>query len=257
MRSTNSALVLVSLAICFGTALAQDAPSYAIPPGTPDNIRLAVMSGERGSEQTSRDALRKPAEILTLAGIDSGDRVIEFASFGHYYTTLLTAAVGPSGHVYMIDMPWTERFGGEGARAFDAAHDNATYIQAHYNQVALPQSVDAVMSVLFYHDLKRESAEESVDTADMNARVFAALRPGGSYLIVDHKADGGSGWRDAGTLHRVDPQTIIDEVTAAGFELVLSSNLLANPGDDHSLNVRDASLRGRTDRAVLLFRKPL
>ena len=161
------------------------------------------------------------------------------------------------GHVYMIDMPWTERFGGEGARAFDAAHDNATYVQVHYNRATLPTSVDTVMSVLFYHDLKRESADESVDTADMNARVFAALRPGGSYLVIDHKAQPGSGWRDATTLHRIDAQTIIDEVTVAGFELVLSSDLLANPEDDHTLSVRDASLRGRTDRAVLLFRKPL
>ena len=131
--------------------------------------------------------------MLTLAGIGEGDRVIEFASFGHYYTTLLAGAVGARGHVYMIDMPWTERFGGEGARAFDAAHDNATYVQVHYNRATLPTSVDTVMSVLFYHDFKRESADESVDTADMNARVFAALRPGGSYLVIDHKAQPGSG----------------------------------------------------------------
>lgn len=257
MRTFNSMLAAVCLAASFNAVLAQDMPAYTVPAGTPDNIRFAVQSAARDSAQSARDALRKPAEMLTLAGVRDGDRVIEFASFGHYYTTLLASAVGPRGHVYMIDMPWTERFGGEGARAFDAEHENATYVQVHYNRANLPTSVDAVLSVLFYHDLKRESADESVDTADMNARVFAALRPGGSYLIIDHKAQPGSGWRDATTLHRIDAQTIVDEVTAAGFELVLSSDLLANPDDDHTLNMRDASLRGRTDRAVLLFRKPL
>src|SRR5690606_30309460 len=178
------------------------------------------------AEQRARDENRKPAEILALAGIEEGDRVIELASFGHYFTTLLVEAVGPEGHVYMVDMPWTDRFGGEGARAFDAAHDNATYIQAHYYEVALPQNVDAVLNILFYHDLKRDSAEESVDTADMNRRIFAALKPGGTYVVIDHNAEDGSGWRDATTLHRIDPATIREEVTAAGFELAEDSDLL-------------------------------
>ena len=58
------------------------------------------------------------------------------------------------------------------------------------------------------------------------------------------------------SLHRIDKQAIIDEVTAAGFELVEDSDLLANPDDDRTLNMRDAAIRGRTDRAVLVFRKP-
>ncbi len=111
--------------------------------------------------------------------------------------------------------------------------------------------------VLFYHDLSRESAEESVDTADMNARVLASLKPGGTYLIVDHKAEDGSGWRDAMTLHRIDAQAIIDEVMASGFELAVTSDLLANPSDGRTLNMRDPSIRGGTDRAVLVFRKPM
>ena len=183
--------------------------------------------------------------------------VIEFAAFGHYYTTLLVDAVGADGHVEMVDMPWTERFGGEPGRALAAAHDNATYTQVHYNEAELPDEVDAVTMVLFYHDLSRESAEEDVDTADMNARVFASLKPGGTYLIIDHKAEDGSGWRDAMTLHRIDAQAIIDEVTASGFELAVTSDLLANPSDGRTLNMRDPSIRGGTDRAVLVFRKPM
>jgi len=246
-----------SLLIGLSQAGAQNAgASYAVPAGTSANIRQAIESDARSDEQRARDAGRKPAEVLTLAGIDNGDEVIEFASFGHYYTTLLSDAVGSSGHVHMVDMPWIERFGGEPARAFDAAHENATFTQTHYNEMELPSGVDTAMMVLFYHDLKREAADQTVDTGDMNARIFAALRPGGTFLVIDHKAEDGSGWRDAMTLHRSDAQTIIDEVTAAGFELETNSDLLAHPADDRTLNMRDPSLRGNTDRAVLVFRKP-
>ena len=251
--------VAVASGLMFGASLvnAQDAASYAVPGDTPANIKRAVESDARADQQRARDAGRKPAEVLTLAGIGEGDNVIELASFGHYYTTLLVDVVGADGHVHMIDMPWTDRFGGDGARAFDTAHDNATFMQAHYNEVDLPDNVDVVMNVLFYHDLSRESAEQSVDTADMNARIFAALKPGGTYLVIDHKAEDGSGWRDAMTRHRIDAQAIIDEVTAAGFELATDSDLLANPEDDRTLGMRDPAIRGRTERAVLVFRKPM
>jgi predicted methyltransferase len=241
--------------LVLGATLAQDA--YMVPADTTANVKRAVESGARTDEQRARDSLRKPAEILMLAGIEEGDYVIEFAALGHYYTTMLVDAVGRNGHVEMVDMPWTDRFGGEPARAFAAEHNNATFTQVHYNEADLPDDVDVVTMVLFYHDLLRESAEESVDTADMNARVFAALKPGGTYLIVDHKAEDGSGWRDVGTLHRIDAQSIIDEVTAVGFELAVNSDLLANPADDRTLGMRDPAIRGSTDRAVFVFRKPM
>jgi predicted methyltransferase len=169
---------------------------------------------------------------------------------------MLVEAVGSAGNVYMVDMPWIERFGGEPARAFDAAHANATFTQAHYNQMQLPTNVDAVLMVQFYHDLKRANASETVDTADMNRKIFAALKPGGIYLVIDHNAEAGSGWRDAMTLHRIDPAAIKSEVTAAGFELVQDSKLLANPADDHKQNMRAEGIRGKTDQSVLVFRKP-
>jgi predicted methyltransferase len=255
MRSTIGIAAITLLAFNAGAVWAQS-ESYRVPTGTPANVARAVNSAARTDAQRARDSGRKPAEVLTLAGIEDGDQVIEFAAFGHYYTTLLVEAVGADGHVSMIDMPWIEPFGGDPARAFDAAHANATFTQVHYNEADLPSNVDAAMMVLFYHDLLRESADQTVDTADMNARIYRALKPGGTFLVVDHKAAPGSGWRDAGTLHRIDAQTIVEEVTAAGFELAVASDLLANPDDNHTVNMRDPSLRGNTDRAVLVFRKP-
>jgi predicted methyltransferase len=247
-----SPFIASALALLFMAAAAGQAPAYRVPAAAPAHIKRAVESPSRPAEQRARDADRKPAETLMLLDLAEGERVVELAAFGHYWTNMLVEAVGARGHVYMVDMPWTDRFGGEGARAFDAAHDNATYTQAHYNQMQLPTNVDAVLMVQFYHDLTRDS----VDTADMNRKILAALKPGGIYLVVDHNAEAGSGWRDASTLHRIDPATIKSEVTAAGFELVQDSNLLANPADDRRENMRAEGLRGKTDQAVLVFRKP-
>jgi predicted methyltransferase len=248
-------LIAIVTSTLLATAMAGEAQAqaaYRVPANVPANIKRAVESSARPAEQRARDADRKPAETLMLLGVAEGQRVVELAAFGHYWTNMLVDAVGASGQVYMVDMPWTDRFGGEAARAFDAAHANATYTQAHYNQMELPQNVDAVLMVQFYHDL----TIDNVNTADMNRRILAALKPGGFYLVIDHNAEAGSGWRDASTLHRIDPAAIKSEVTAAGFTLVQDSPLLANPADDRKQNMRAEGLRGKTDQAVLVFRKP-
>ncbi len=86
--------------------------------------------------------------------------------------------------------------------------------------------------------------------------VFDDLKPGGIYLILDHSAEAGSGGRDTGTLHRIDPAIVKKEVLAAGFIFVGSSDLLSRPGDNHALKVFDPTVRGKTDQFILKFRKP-
>jgi predicted methyltransferase len=258
MRTATILAICATLLLAAGATGAQPAsapaasPPYVIPANAPPNVRRAVQSPERTPEMTARDFDRKPAEILTLAGIKEGDRVIEIAAFGQYFTTMLVAAVGASGMVDMFDLPYTERFAGEASRAFDAAHANAAYHQVDYNIAPFPQNVDAVYNVLYYHDLQ----PNDIDTAALNKKLFAALKPGGIYLIIDHKAEDGSGWRDAKTIHRMGVDTIKQEVTAAGFELAVESDLLANPDDDRTKMVFAPGTRGTTDQALFIFRKP-
>jgi predicted methyltransferase len=228
------------------------APPYVVPAATPAHIKRAIESPERTAEQRARDYYRKPAEILALSGIEEGDRIIEIAAFGQYFTTMLLAAVGPTGRVDMYDLPYTERMAGAASREFDAKHANAAYHLENYNDVTFPQGVDSVWNVLYYHDLQ----PQGVDTAAFNRKIFAALKPGGIYLVIDHKAEDGSGWRDAATIHRMGVDTIKQEVLAAGFELALESDLLANPADDRTKMVFAPGTRGTTDQAFFIFRKP-
>jgi predicted methyltransferase len=253
MRRRAPLLSTIWLAIA-AAACAQDSaqtPPYAIPDGTPAHVRRAIESPERTAEQRARDYHRKPAEILALSGIEEGDRIVEIAAFGQYFTTMLVAAIGPSGQVDMYDLPYTERFAGPASREFDDKHANAVYHQQSYNDVTLPQNLDAVWNVLYYHDLQ----PQGVDTAALNRKILAALKPGGIYLVIDHKAEDGSGWRDAGTIHRMGVETIKQEVLAAGFELALESDLLANPADDRTAMVFAPGTRGTTDQALFIFRK--
>jgi len=223
-----------------------------MPATTPAYVRAAVESADRPADAKARDANRKPAELLTLAGIKPGDRVVEFASFGQYFTQLLSDIVGPQGRVYMFDLPYTAARAAANSGAFVDKHPNTQYTLVNYNGVELPKDVDAVVNVLYYHDLPLNN----IDTAALNAKIFKALKPGGVFFVVDHNAAAGSGTRDIKTLHRIDPAVIKAEVLKAGFELAEDSKLLAYPTDDHTQLVFAPGLRGMTDQSVFKFRKP-
>ena len=241
-------------ALMFATlpASADDAPAYILPAGTPAYIRAAINDPTRAPEQRARDVNRKPAELLMMSRIRPGNTVVEFASFGQYFTTFLSDIVGPKGTVYMYDLPYTEKRSGEASRAFVAAHPNSHYQLVDYNTLELPKNVDEVFIVLYYHDL----FINHIDTASLDTRIFNALKPGGVLLVVDHNARPGSGITDTPKLHRIDPAIIRKEVTAAGFRLVTESHLLAHAGDDHTQIVFSPGLRGLTDQTVFVFRKP-
>jgi predicted methyltransferase len=223
-----------------------------MPATIPAYIRAAVESADRAADAKARDANRKPAELLALAGIKPGDRVVEFASFGQYFTQLLSDVVGPQGRVYMFDLPYTAGRAAANSGAFVDKHPNTQYTLVNYNGVELPQNVDAVVNVLYYHDLQLNN----IDTAVLNAKIFKALKPGGVFFIVDHNARAGAGPDDVKKLHRIDPAAIKAEVLKAGFELAEDSKLLAYPSDDHTQLVFAPGLRGMTDQSVFKFRKP-
>jgi predicted methyltransferase len=224
----------------------------AAPPKPSAVIQKAVANPARDEKQRARDVARKPAETLALVGLKPGDRVIEIAAFGQYYTDIMADVVGPKGRIYMYDLPYLEKPFGAKTEAFVKAHPNTEWKSAKFDEIDYPKNIDLVAIVLYYHDLQ----PQKVDTAKLNAKLLAALKPGGKLLIVDHKAEDGSGWRDAGTIHRMGVDTIVKEVTAAGFKLTTTSDLLANPNDDRKKMVFEPGERGHTDQAVFVFEKP-
>ena len=122
---------------------------------------------------------------------------------------------------------------------------------------SVTKPADVLWLHLFYHDLHTGLiADKGVTANDFNRAVYESLKPGGRYVIIDHRAGDGSGIRDAQSLHRIDPASVRKEVEAAGFALTAESTILANTNDPHTIKVFESSIKGETDRFVYRFEKP-
>jgi predicted methyltransferase len=93
------------------------------------------------------------------------------------------------------------------------------------------------------------------DVPAFNKAVYDALKPGGVFVVLDHSAPG-TGLSATETLHRIDPAQVKKEVEAAGFRFDGSSDILANPADDHTKIVFNPAIRGKTDQFLFRFKKP-
>lgn len=228
---------------------------------TPADISDAVADINRPDADKALDVLRKPQEMLAFAGVKRGDKVVEFVPGGGYVTRLLSKIVGPSGHVYSINFPaFPDRLTEPvNTLAANSAYPNVSVLVQDAGALKVPEAVDVVWVSENYHDFKNPGVLPrggrnffAADTSAMNRAIYAALRPGGLYIINDYVATPGSGLAATQTLHRIDPAIIKQEVTGAGFALEAESNALANPADDH---VSERSRQG-SDQVFLKFRKP-
>lgn len=223
--------------------------------GIPDYITAAVNDSARPEADKQADANRKPAETLAFAGIKPGDKVVELAPGRGYYTRLLSAVVGPKGAVYVVVRPPKDASAQPPpvqAIAADPHYANVKVLTQNLWELAVPTPVDLVWTSQNYHDFHNIP---DVQIESINRAIWTALRPGGTYLVLDHAAEPGSGTRDTNTLHRIDKQAVIQEVSAAGFELNGESNALSNKADPHTAKVFDPAIRGHTDQFILRFRK--
>ncbi len=253
-------MIRYSLVLAAALAVAVGAPR-AVAASIPDNIAAAVADSSRPEADRQRDANRKPAEVLAFTGLKPGAQVAELLPGGGYFTRIISKAVGSSGHVYgLVPSPRADAPADApdfAARvkviAADPNYANVSVVVEPFSELKVPVPVDLVWTSQNYHDLHNLPG---LDLGVFNKLVFDDLKPGGTYLILDHRAEAGSGSRDTRTLHRIDPEIVKKEVLAAGFVFVGSSKLLERPSDSHKLKVFDPAVRGRTDQFILKFRKP-
>ena len=244
MRNNITIILLPIVFMAFSSAVAQT------------DIAAILADTSRPAADRDRDAGRMPAEVLAFFDIGPGDKVADLLCGGGYYTRILVPVVGEEGEVYAGNNPFFQRFGEEALTALIAepGFERVHRIDGPVDEVALPTdgSLDAVIIVLAYHDLWLTDE----DRGELNRRVFAALKPGGVYGIVDHHAAEGAGTDVIQSLHRIEEPVITAEISAAGFSLAARADFLGNPNDDRSLRIFDPSIRGNTDRFVLRFEKP-
>jgi predicted methyltransferase len=232
----------------------------SIAKSIPSNIAAAVADSNRPDADKQRDANRRPAETLAFTGVKPGAQIGEIFPGSGYFTRIFSKAVGPKGHVYGLvperpadapaDLP--DFAAKVKAIAADPNYANVSVVVQPLSKLAPPAPVDLMWISQNYHDLHNVPG---LDVAAFNKLMFASLKPGGIYLVLDHVALPGSGARDTKTLHRIDPETVKSEVLAAGFKLVGSSDVVSH-SDTHTLKVFDPAIRGKTDQFILKFRKP-
>ena len=238
-------------------------PATASPPAPDDVVARALADSSRPhASAVEQDEKRKPEETLRFAGVTSGQVVVDYLANAGYYTRLLSDIVGARGHVYAIELEPAVKFdlvapGYAALKGWAKGRSNVTIqLEPPKSRLSFPRKIDVFWLTQNYHDL-HDKWLGPYDVADFNKQVYDALKPGGTYFVVDHVAAPGSAPDVTETLHRIDPAVARREIEAAGFCFVGESDVLRNPTDPHTAGILDKSIRGNTDRFMFKFRKPL
>jgi predicted methyltransferase len=240
-------LAVVSVLAMWGAALAQDAkaPDYAAIVAAPD----------RSDADRQTDQRRQPAKMLDFTGARPGMKVLDMEAGAGYSTELLARAVAPNGIVYAQDSAAIiERFVKDkfDVRAEKPAMKNVVHVVRNFDDPIPPDvgGLDLITFFFAYHDM----TYMPVDRAEMNRKMFAALKPGGFLVIADHSARAGDGATVGKTLHRIEESTLRQEIEAAGFKLVSEGDFLRNPADPRDKPVFHPEIPN--DEFVLKYQKP-
>ncbi len=254
-----------SLAVAPSAKAALPAPSAA-PEVVPEPERVdlppeiddIIAAKDRPGEDRKLDFGRQPGATLAFYGIAPGEHVAELGAGDGYFTELLARAVVPNGKVF-AENPKAASDGAAGV-VFTSRltrppmKDVVVRVDREIDSPLPPEAkdLDVVFVAFFYHDLYWMK----VDRAALNKAIFAALKPGGTYAVMDHAARPGQGTTVVKTLHRIEKSEVVRDVTAAGFVLDAESTFLRNPRDTKEWNTSGTENHGTSDRFVLRFKKP-
>jgi predicted methyltransferase len=246
-------VLLISLAVSACVPAGEVATS-----GARADYAAALADPRRPAADRERDAVRFPAELLAFAQIEPGEKVGDYIMGGGYWTPILANVVGPRGRVYAVQpdefIAFRPAYGDE-QNAAVAGRANVTPLRGPLAAPPFPERLDTIITVQNMHDLYLGAMPEGTAQRAL-AALYAALKPGGTLLVVDHSAAPGAGLAAANSVHRMDREAALAALTAAGFVLEAESDLYARPDDPRTANVFDASIRGQTDQFVLRLRKP-
>jgi predicted methyltransferase len=227
----------------------------------PANITAAVAAAERIDKDHERDVRDHPAELMNFAGIKPGMKIADVFGGAGYWTELMARAVGPGGHVQLVNNSPYFAFAGKDLTArFEGNRlPNADQITVETCNLKLgSETYDMIVIFMSYHDLYYVDEKEgwpAINASGFLDQLHAALKPGGQLLIVDHAATAGSGNTAAQNLHRIDEAFAKKDIPSHGFELEKTWDGYRNPSDDLTKLVFDPAVRGKTDRFTHLYRK--
>lgn len=231
----------------------------AAPTAVPSKaLQAALADPARPAADRDRDAARHPGELLAFAGVKRGQKVADFIMGGGYWTRILSGAVGSTGKVYAYQpgefIGYRAAYGTEQDAAV-AGRANVVANRESLRSFTFAEPLDTIVTVQNWHDLHIKLFPAGA-SAMIARRLFAALKPGGTLLVIDHVGTNPTPFAVADTLHRGDAAATRKELEAAGFRFDGQSAILALPSDAHTASVFDPAIRGKTDQFVYRFRKP-
>lgn len=216
--------------------------------------RTAIADPARPADEVARDALRHPDRILAFAQVAPGQKIADIRPGAGYFTRLFARTVGADGKVYAFVPNRTATRENPLGDVLAGAYSNVVRVNGDLDSMRFAEPLDTIFMSQEYHDFHIPTF--GVNVTAMNRAAFAALKPGGAFVIIDHSGRAGTTNTEVATLHRIEGAFLRREIEAAGFVLEGESSALANPDDDRTVNVFDVAIRGRTDQFVYRFRKP-
>jgi len=220
----------------------------------PAYVTAAVNDTGRSAADKEADAIRQPADTVAFSTMKPGDVVADFLPGRGYYTRVFSKVVGAEGKVYaIVPQENLERRAtaadAVNAIAADAGYSNVEVASPSIAAFTTPEPVDIVWTSDNYHDVRNRGDAEAI--LPLNQAIFDSLKPGGVYFVIDHRATDGTAEEEKRENHRIDRETLISDITQAGFVLDAESDALARPDDDLATHSSFAS-----SQFILRFRKP-
>lgn len=220
MRRFSSMLMAV---VVFALTAAGTAVSSFARDGASPEINRPFAEPDYGTwvkrfESPGREVYDKRADIVAATGVRAGMHVADIGAGTGLFTLLFADAVGPSGKVYAVDVSpgFIENIQ---QRAQKLGLKNVLGIINTQKDTRLPpSSVDLAFMSDTYHHFEYPM--------QMLASIHSALRPGGALVVIDFQREENVSSQWVLSHVRAGKETVINEVEAAGFELVEDRPLL-------------------------------
>ena len=271
MRASILALLMIS---CLALPASAQAPQTASATGHAA-LNAAVASPARTPANVARDRYRHPAETLAFFGVKPSDTVVEIWPGGGWYTEILAPYIAAGGGTYIATAASDN--GLSGVRKL-IARDPASFVKIRTATFPIraaggtPVDLGSADVVLTFRNVHNWMGGKEPYEAEAFRQMYAMLKPGGTLGVVEHRLPEGAEDASQLTSGYVKVSTVRRLAEAAGFKLVGSSEVNANPKDtaDHPEGVwtlpptfklgdvdraKYAAI-GESDRMTLKFVKP-
>ena len=241
----------------------------------------AIADPLRSAAHRMRDTARHPRETLAFFGLRTDMTVMEIWPGGNgWYAEILAPLLRDHGRYIAAEHdPLASTYAQDNVRALKAKFEAnpEVYQRAEITAIQAPSALtpvapNSVDLVVTFRNLHNWLAKPDAAPAMLKA-IYASLKPGGTFGIVDHRADPNAVVDPAAKLGYVNEHYAIELIQQAGFEYVGASEINANPRDTrdyeqgvwtlpptYRLGDKDReryTAIGESDRFTLRFRKPL